>query len=145
MTNQTKLMNRQGQAITEKELRAALDTVAMNDECSGWRSMSMLTEAMAEVEPDSFMCKRKVDYWLTKNNKADRFFESRFMDGEWCYRSHKFNLCREKFIKTIQTYQQKVLRYPEQKNSLTAALSLQLRAALQPPLSTRRQIRPAFA
>lgn len=132
--------------VTEKDIRSILDTLAFDDSCGGWRSITEMADALSEEGSNLFPYEQKVRYWFSTHNSSDRFFETRFVDGEWCYRSHKFHLCRAPFLKTIADYQSKVLRYPDKQQELTVGLSLQLRAALQPPrssLKSRKQM--AFA
>lgn len=132
--------------ITEKDIRSILDTLAFDDSCDGWRSVAEMASAFAEDGSNLFPYEQKVRYWFSKNNTDDRYFETRFVDGEWCYRSHKFHLCRDPFLKTIADYKMMVLRYPDQQQELSVGLSIQLRAALQPPrssLKSRKQL--AFA
>ena len=145
MTNTTKNMKNGQNPITEKEIRRTLDLIDMNDECQGWRSMKQLTEAMSDIEPSEYWCRYKTNAWFRTHNREDRYFETSFIDGEWCYRSHKFNLCRDRFLRTIKDYKRNVIRYPEQKNKLTTALCLDLRAALQPPITARRQLKKVNA
>jgi hypothetical protein len=122
--------------VTEKDIRSILDTLGFDDNCGGWRSIAEMANALAEEGANLFPYEQKVRYWFAKHNEDDRFFETRFVDGEWCYRSHKYHLCRTPFLKTLADYRNKLIRYPDKKQELTVGLSLQLRAALQPPRSS---------
>ncbi|QNI88856.1 hypothetical protein [Synechococcus sp. ROS8604] len=129
--------------VTEKDLRGVLDIIEMNDSCNGWRNMSQIIDALRADNRNDISYKKKITYWLQNYNRDDQFFESRIIDGEWCYRSHKFDLCHDRFMETIANYKMKVLRYPEKVKDLQLELNLCLRAALQPPAYQRKRNRLA--
>ncbi len=73
------------------------------------------------------------------HNREDKVFETDFIDGEMCYRSHKFFLSRDAVLRTALKYQKILKEKNVDRIELQLSYKREMLSALQPIRSARRE------